>query len=352
MKTLKLTLVAIFLIATASQSFARKEEYKKTISKSFEVNKDAVLAVTNKFGKIHCQNWDKSTISIEVEITVEASSPEKADKYFSKINIDFEGSSSRVSASTHFDDNLFKNNSNNEISVDYNISMPASIGVEMDHKFGDLILGDVEGNSSIDVAYGSLKARKLSGEENDIELKFSEGYIGYVKNAELELKYGELEIDEVVSLSAESKFSSLELGKVDVLTLESGYDDDVIGSVRDLDVEADFSDIEIRNLNERLIADIDYGELKVKEIASGFKLVDIENSFSDANLGFHPEASFRLSATIKMGDLSYPRDRSRLTEVELSYTSNKYEGLIGENNDTSSKVLVEAKNAGVNLFYR
>lgn len=352
MKTIKLTLIGIFLIAVASQSYARKEEYKKTISKSFDVNKDAVMVLKNKFGKIHCQNWDKNTIAIQVEITVEASSQEKADKYLDRINVVFDGSSARVSAVTNIDDKLFNNNSNNDISIDYMVSMPASIGVEIDHKFGDLILEEVEGNSSIEVAYGSLKARSLSGESNDLEIKFSEGYVGYVKNAELELKYGEMEIDEVGSLSAESKFSSLELGKVDVLTLESGYDDDVIGSVRDLDVEADFSDVEVRNLSDRLIADFDYGELNVKEIGSGFKMVDISSSFSDANLGFHPEASFRLSATVKMGDLSYPRDRSRLTEVELSYTSNKYEGVVGGNNDTSSKVIIESKNAGVNLFYR
>ena len=176
----------------------------KTITKSYDINKDAVLALKNKFGKIHCQNWDKNTIAIEVEITVEASSQEKAEKYFDKIKIDFSGTSSRVSATTNFDDNMFKNNKG-EISVDYMVSMPASIGVEIDHKFGDLILESVEGNSSIEVGYGSLEAKKLMGDENDLEIKFSEGYVGYVKNADLEVKYGEMEIDEALSLSAESK---------------------------------------------------------------------------------------------------------------------------------------------------
>lgn len=351
MKTLNLIVATVFLLASSLSGMAANEEYKKTISKSFDINKDAVLALTNKFGKIHCQNWDKNTIDIKVEITVDASSQEKADKYFEKIQIEFSGNSSRVSAVTNFDDNMFKNNKG-DISVDYMVSMPSSIGVEIDHKFGDLILENVEGNSSVEIAYGSIKAKNLSGSSNTLEVKFSEGYIGMINNAELELKYGELEIDECKSLSAESKFSTLQIGKVDVLTLESGYDDDVIGSVRDLDVEADFSDVEVRSLVDRLVADFDYGELKVKEIGSGFSLVDISSSFSDANLGFHPEASFRLSATIKMGDLSYPRDRSRLTEVELSYTSNKYEGLVGGKSETASKVLIDSKNAGVNLFYR
>jgi len=351
MKTLKIILVATLLMAVSFQTYAIRDEFKKTISKSYDVNKDALLELKNKFGKIHCENWDKNVIAIEVVITVKAASQEKANKYFDKINIAISGSGDRVSVETDFADNLFNNNKV-DISVDFLVSMPATINIEIDHKFGDLILANVEGNSSVELGYGTLKAKRLEGEENELEIKFSEGFIGYVKNAELELKYGELAIDEAGSLSAESKFSSLQVGKVDVLTLESGYDDDIFGSVRDFDIEADFSDVEVRSLSERLVADIDYGELKVKEIGSNFSLVDIGNSFSDVNLGFHPDASFRLSATIKMGDLSYPRNKARLTEVELSYTSNKYEGVIGDNADTSSKVLIESKNGGVNLFYR
>lgn len=351
MKTLKLSVLFFATIFLSLQSFAFKEEFTKKITKSFDINKDATLVVKNKFGKINCQNWDKNSIAIEVEITVTATSQDKANKYFDKITIDLTGSSSRVSATTSFDDNMFSKN-DNEISVDYMISMPASINIEIDHKFGDIILDEVNGSSSIEIGYGSLKANKLSNENNDLEIKFSDAYIGYVKNADLELKYSELEIDKSQSLSAECKFSEMNIGEIDMITLESGYDDDFIGKVRDIDVEASFSDIEIMSLSERLVADCDYGSIKVKEVKNNFKLIDISNSFSDANIGFNSEASFRLVATIKMGDLSYPRDKSRLTEVEISYTSSKYEGVVGDNADTSSKVLVDAKNSGVNLFYR
>jgi len=351
MKTLKISLLLVILGAFLGTQLSAKEEFTKKISKSFDVNKDAVLAVKNKFGKIHCENWDKNSISIEVTITVEASNQEKANKYFDKIDISLSGSSSRVSASTKLEDNLFDNN-NNEISIDYMINMPASISVELDNKFGDIIIDEVLGSSMIEVSYGSLNAKKLAGNDNELEIKFSEGYIGYLKSADLELKYSEMEIDEANDMSAESKFSELDIGEIDVLTLESGYDDDFIGKIRDLDVEADFSDVEIRSLEERLVAEIDYGELKVKEMGRDFDLIDLSNSFADANIGFNAEASFRLNATVKMGDFSYPRDKARLSVVDLSFTSNKYEGVIGDNQDTGSKVIIESKNSGVTLHYR
>ena len=344
-------LAAAILISFSYQGLAAKEEFKKTLTKSFDVDKDALLTLKNKFGKIHCENWDKNSIAVEVTITVEAKSQENANKYLDRIKVDISGSRNNVSVVTDFDDNLFKNDNGN-VSVDFMISMPASISIDVDHKFGDLILPEVEGNSKVDLSYGSIKANKFGGDQNEIDIKFSEGYIGYIKNGQLELKYGELELDEAGSLNAESKFSSFKLGKADVLTLDSGYDDDVIGAVRDLDVEGGFSDIEVRSISERMVADIDYGALKVKEIGGNFKYVEVTNSFSDANLGFNPEASFRISATIKMGDMTYPRDKARLNEVELSFTSNKYEGIVGDNENTSSKVVIESKNAGVNIFYR
>ncbi|MCD4682924.1 MAG: hypothetical protein K8R86_06550 [Bacteroidales bacterium] len=351
MKTLKLSLLIVLLGTLIGTQLSAKEEFTKKISKSFDVNKDATLAIKNKFGKIHCENWDKNSISIEVTITIEASNQEKANKYFDKIDISFSGSSTRVSATTNLEDNLFDKN-NNEISIDYMINMPRSISVELDNKFGDIIIDEVYGSSMIELGYGSINAKKLAGDNNELEIKFSEGFIGYVKSADLELKYSELEIDEANDMSAESKFSELDIGKIDVLTLESGYDDDFIGKIRDLDVEADFSDVEVRSISERLIAEIDYGELKIKEMGRDFDLIEIASSFSDANIGFNAEASFRLIATIKMGDLSYPRDKARLSVVDISFTSNKYEGVIGDNQDTGSKVIIESKNSDVTLYYR
>lgn len=351
MNTLKISLLIVLLGTLIGTQALAKEEFTKKISKSFDVNKDATLAIKNKFGKIHCQNWDKNTISIEVTITIEASSQEKANKYLDGIIISFSGNNDLVTATTSFDDKLMDKN-DNEISIDYMVNMPKTIGIEIDHKFGDIILEEVQGSSKIDLGYGSLKANKLAGNSNELDIKFSEGFIGYIKSANLELKYSELEINEANDMTAESKFSELNIGRIDVLTLESGYDDDFIGSIRDLDVEAGFSDVEVRSLEERLIANIDYGEIKVKEMGRNFKLIDITNSFADANIGFNRESSFRLNATIKMGDFSYPRDNARLTVVDLSFTSNKYEGVIGDNQDTGSKVMIEAKNSGVNLYYR
>ncbi len=351
MKTLKVFLLVVFIGLTSGQLMAQKDEFSKKISKSFDVNKDALLTVTNKFGKIQCLNWDKNNISIEVTITVDASSQDKANKIFDKISIDISGNSSGVTARTNFGDKVFNKN-DNDLSIDYLISMPKSVSIDLDNKFGDIILDVVSGSAKLELGYGTIKCKRLEGNNSDLDIKFSEGSINYVKSSTLHLQYSDLDINEAGDMTADTKFSDFVVGSIDVLTIKSGYDDDKIGDARDIDINASFSDMEVQSLSERIVADFDYGGLKVKQISNNFKLVDLTNSFSDANLGFAPNASFRLSATMKMGDISYPRDKATLSVVDISYTSSKYEGVVGDNQDTNSKVLIDSKNGGVTLYYR
>jgi hypothetical protein len=153
-------------------------------------------------------------------------------------------------------------------------------------------------------------------------------------------------------MTAETKFSDFKIGTVEVLTLETGYDDDHIGSVRDLDIKSGFSDIEVRSLETRLKADCDYGELIVKQVDKDFNLIDITNSFADATIGLYPNVSFKIVATVKMGDLDFPEDNARLSVVDLSGSSKKYEGVVGDGDTTNARILVEAKYSDITIYYR
>ena len=351
MKTLKFNTALLILVLLAATSFARKEEFSKEISKSFDIDKNANLIVKNKFGLVHCANWDKSSISIKVTITVDASDQKKANSYFDKIDISLTGNRAEVKAVTEFGNNAFGNNNN--ISVDYLIYLPASVNVDIKNKFGEVIVDEVGGTADIYVAYGSLRAKRLLNEDNKLKMSFSEGcFIGYLNSADVELKYSDLEVSEVKNISLETGFSELKIGAAEVITLESGYDDLYVGTVRDIDIDSDFSDLEIRNVKQRLVADYSYGDLNVKQIDKDFLLIDLDNSFGDAKIGIEEGASFKLIANIKMGDFEFPEDNARLSVVDLSFSSNKYEGVIGGNENTKSKVILETSHSDVSLFFR
>ena len=343
------SIVLIFLSLVFVQAWAG-EEYTKKITKSFAVNKDANLLVKNKFGDIFCENWQKDEIAIEVKISVEASSQDKANKYFDNISVDISGNASQVTAKTTFDDKLF-NKGNNSVSVDYLIKMPKSISLDLDNKFGEIFIDEVDGRALIDLAYGNFRANRLNNSDNELEIKFSEGSAEYIYKANLELKYSEFDVEEMAEMIAESKFSELTVDKIEILSLESGYDEDNIGSVVKMDVEADFSEIDLDFLEDELVADLSYGELLVKEVKTGFSLIRIDNSFSDSYVSFQPDAAFKIDADIKMGEFDY-RANARIVAEEISYTSKKFSGTIGDGDASGSKVILKCKNSDIKLRYK
>lgn len=351
MKNLKIGFALLLVVLLTTNSYARKEEFIKEISKSFDVDNNATLTLKNKFGLVHCENWEKNTISIKVSISVDATSQEKANSYFDKINISLNGTRSEVSAITEFGNNAFKNNSN--IRVDYLIYFPSSINVDISNKFGEVILDEVHGTSDISVAYGSLRVKRLLNENNKLKMSFSEDcFVGYLNNADVELKYSDLEVSEVSNISLETGFSELKIGTAEVITLDSGYDDLFVGIVKDIDIESDFSDMEIRNVKQRLVADYSYGDLNVKQMDKDFILIQLDNSFGEAKVGIEEGASFKLIANIKMGDFTFPENMAHLSVVDISFSSNKYEGIIGDDNSTKSKVILDSRNSDISLFFR
>jgi hypothetical protein len=351
MKTRKIILLILAVIwVIPFNGFAAREEFSKKINRTFEVDKNATLVLVNKFGKINCTNWEKHSIAIEVVITVEASGEKKANEVLDKIDVAISGNRNKVSAITNFEDKF--STGNNKVQVDFLVSMPSWVNLEVDHKFGDLIIAEVSGNSIIKLGYGNYRIESLSGKNHVMDIKYSNGNVGYLTDAKVDLRYSGFDLDEAGSMTVTSKFSKLKIGRIDALTIDSGYDDDYIGFVRDMDIKASFSNVEIRSLEEKLVASLDYGDIKVRETGRGFKLIDLTSKFAGANIGIHSDASFRVVAAVKLGDFKYPRQKAKLSEVELSHTSSRYEGLIGDDANTSSKILIDTRNGGVTLYYR
>ena len=135
MKTIKI-LFLLFLAAATLTAMADKEEYTREYSKEVTVDPDALLVIKNKYGEVHCQNWNKNMIKIHVVVTVETSNEEKANRMFDKINIELSGDRTKVEGITTLSGSF----NNVEFSIDYNIMMPASTGVDIDHKFGELYI--------------------------------------------------------------------------------------------------------------------------------------------------------------------------------------------------------------------
>jgi hypothetical protein len=351
MKTLigKISLIVILMVFSLLTGIltANGEEFKKYIEKKFDVDKDATLSLSNKFGEVHCEVWNNKQVSVKVEITVEASSQERANKVFDRITVEVAGDQRKVTGQTEVGNMSFNNT---EFSIDYYVMMPKSINIDLKNSFGEIFVEETDGEARVHLEYGDMEIMALNGDYSDITVKFGEGSVGYMKNGKIRLEYSELDIEGANDLDVYTRFSELNIEKMENLSLDTQYDDIQLGHVGTSDVVARFSEVEIDHLNGNFSFDLQYGGLEADDIFAGFTEGRLDVAFAEITLTFDPEASFQVDAEMKFCSLSYPSNAS-VTHKEEGYVTNLYKGVIGSDQGTSAKLVIDSKNGDVNIEF-
>jgi hypothetical protein len=338
----KITLVILFLLPWLAVS---AQDFTKTYEKKIDVDKGASLLIKNKFGKVNCMVWEQSTVSITVTVDVEASSQERANRIFDKINVEISGDRARVQGITEVG-----SISNADFSIDYEVRMPKWIDLDLNNQFGDIYIDAVEGNAQVKLEYGAMEAGAFSGTQTDLMIKFSDAEAGYVKNGTLNIEYSEWQSDGADNLKVITRFSEVNLDKVAVLNLDSQYDEVVVGNAGEVISVSRFSELNFGKIKGSFDFDIEYGELDVEYIAPTFANGKLRNTFAGASLGFDPGASISLDAELQFGDLSFPKALSMNHET-VGYTTEIYKGKLGSASGTPSQLRIISKNADVNIDF-
>ncbi|MCF8302184.1 MAG: hypothetical protein K9I94_02835 [Bacteroidales bacterium] len=341
-------LLPLMLLAFLTSAAFAQEDFKRTVEKEFDVNKNALLKVENKFGKIHCENWNQNKVYIEVTFSIENASERKAERFFEKVDVEFSADENLVEAETHL---KFDDNGDHEFSIDYMVKLPKSMSVELENKFGDIFLDKQDGRVDIDLAYGALDAGMLNHTKNYIEISFGSAEIDFIAGGQFDTKYSEISVEESKELEIDTKFSEWELGKLDILKLDAGYEEFDLEEVDVIDLEASFSEVTIHRVKSEVVAELKYGEIEIKQIDKGFKRCELDNAYAELNIGLEKGAYIQLDAEIKMGSLDYPKDDSNITVTEESFTEDSYKGTIGKGGSPST-MIIESKNGGVQIYFK
>ena len=338
-------LLLIFILPPKKSSGA--DEYTKVISKEYAINRDAQVNLDNKFGQIHCNNWDKNSISIEVKITVTASGQESANRIFSQVNIVMSGTPAQVDAKTIFEKEGSFGRS--KISIDYTVNMPATVNLNLTDKFGDVYLNELSGKGNLHIAYGNMEINKLSNSDNVIEVKFGKADIQSVSGAVLTVKYSDVKIDYAGSLFVDSKYSDLTAKKIISLsvTFEGGNLNLDNSSV--ITAKSKFSDLTIGHIDKKLDLDIQYGDCDVNDLSADFSSITVYNKYGDVKLQIPSGTSYSLDAQTKFCDVDFPEEQANITEQISTNTSKSIKATIGKNLNPEAKVYVRSEFGDVTL---
>lgn len=274
-----LSFVALLLGAADTQAQQPKKKYEfaheRTISQSYTVSSNDKLDIENQFGSVNIKTWNRNEVKVDIRIEVSSNVKEAAEKIFSNIDVTHKKSGNNVYFKTELntkDEKGYKGKHNNNMSIDYEVMMPANLNLDVENKFGKTTLPDLQGKVNITQEFGNLYAGKLS-QPGNIEVRFGGVVIESAVNGKYEFQYAS---DEATIRNLSGK------ANVDIQFCKSGNVVIHAVNVGDLRVDAQYSDVAIvvpRNLNVGISVETNFGSFTNKSN------VDIKEEKDDDDKG-------------------------------------------------------------------
>ena len=325
--TFKTTLIVILAITFMTAQAVSAVEKTKKYHESWAASGVETLNISNKFGEVKFKNEGGSEITIDVVVTVEASSESKANELLNQIDVDFSKNGSTVMAETSIENNF---RSNHEFRIDYVINVPVNKNLIVSNKYGNTVVNKLNANGDFDIQYGNILANELIAPTNgkmNLNLAYGKGNIETTGDINIEISYSNITMGTINDLQLESKYSNIEFEKGRVITIDSKYDKFNFGKVKSVTAITKYSNLRIDYLATSLKIESGYGGIKVNEIAPDFESVSITNSYGQILLGLN-NASYSVDASCNYCGISYPEERFKGNKTKEN-TSFELKGKVG-----------------------
>lgn len=297
-------ILVVFLMLSSSIFATEKERVEK---KTYKVNSNTELKIKNSFGNINIESYSGNEIFIEVKIWAKGRSEKKVINFINSIGVDFNKSGNTVSLKTS---NITNNRKVDQFKIDIDIKVPITNKLDIDNSFGNLFIGDHKGEIDLDISHGNFEISSLPNPNNEIDLNFGNGTIGYINSCELNVSH-----------------SSMQIKKVSNLILES-----------------DFSNNLIDEVEKAIKAEVSHGKgLEIKKLNKEFKFVEIEAEFSKIDLNLRGDFPYTLLYKGSFSSFKKP-DGFNIINRDKDYTS---ETISGECKDGGSKIKVKMSHSSL-----
>ncbi|MEM0991602.1 MAG: hypothetical protein AAF847_08710 [Bacteroidota bacterium] len=343
------------------------DDLSKTITREFNIAANGTTELSNKYGKMDINVWDRNQVKITVTVKVSANNERKAQDALDGIDVDFSNSSDYVSAETEFD---FKgwNNNNVNYKVAYEVYMPATNQLKASMKYGNLRLGKLQGRGEIEVKYGNFYIESL-GDNSSIELAYSNSdctilaaqnlecdvsysrmHIYEAKDIELDSKYCQgMEIESCRNLEIDSGYDRYTIGKANRLELDTEYSNFTLVEVEDATIEADYTNVKIEQLKNSLDIELSYNNCVIEKVMKGFSLVKVDGSHANFKLGVEAGSSYRLQAEGKYSNVRFDDEGMTIRRDIQKSNAFEIEGAKGAAN-ARSRIVAELSYGGLKIW--
>jgi len=332
-------------------------EKTKFYSKSYNIDKNDKVSLSNKFGSINVITWNKNEVKIDAEIKAFANTAAEAQKLIDGVEATSNKESDLISYKTNTINtkgSWGKGSRNGKnININVTIYMPAGIALTAVQQYGNIKMNDFSGPTSITVQYGNFTANSLKSNNNYIKIQYGKCDIKEASQAKINHQYGGgLNIGSIGELELVAQYTSVNIGEIKkTSTIQQQYGNGItIGSTGPLNANVQYSTLKIGNLQGSLTSKVQYGKVNIDEVKEDCKAIVINADYTEVNLGFasNYNANFELKTnygSFKWGDIIYAK---KLGDDDKNYSPSKsYTGTIGENG--SNSITIKANYGGVSF---
>ncbi|MDX2249883.1 MAG: hypothetical protein SF052_24070 [Bacteroidia bacterium] len=321
-------IICLLLLGLSSPFFlfATGEEATQIIEKTYPLTPVDIVEVINKYGKVTVSNWDKKYMEVKITIITKATTKEKAEARLQEVAIRERAFGQKVQFETRLDGTQIPLAGASGIKVNYEIHLPAANPLEIENKFGDIILDKREGNVDIDLSYGDFYAGELLGGGNTLHLQLGKADIRYFHGGDIDFSFGSLHIDQCDFLYLKSNASQIEINKVQNLELYANLGEIRVDEVGTISGNYTSSKFTIGKLNQSLDMDVKYApRFEVREVSAEVEHINIDGNFSSFHIYLDPEAQMNLDATMENGDVLVADPNLKVDSVLVETNQTHYQ---------------------------
>jgi len=351
MKTLSLFKFLLFFSLTPL-ILTGKSDFEKKIEKEFKINSNGKTSINNRYGKVEIKTWDEEKVKIKVTIQVEASNSSDAEKIFDRVKIIFINSNDQVSATTEIESPsksswwLITSTIKQNFSINYEVFIPKNNSLSLVNKYGNIFVGDIQGQSEINLAYGTGKIQSLKG-KSTIDLSYGGLDIQNISSADIFIKYSNLSILQIQSLNLESKYSNISIDRVSRMVSESKYDNYKIQKSESVQLISQYTTLKVEELSDELKLDLKYGSAKMN-LTDSFQCAQINGSYADFKIGVGGQSNFKFDLEARYASVKYPPSLNLSTQIERDHQKT-ISGIYGKKNEATSTVNINLNYGGISI---
>ena len=335
-----LLLVPSVLLATDQTG---KYTKSKKIHEEFTISKDGNFTITNKYGNINITTWDENRIVIDVYIETNGNDEQKVIDKLKNISIDFDSDASFVMAKTIIQKsgysgwNLFGNNHNVGMKINYTIKMPESNMLIVNNDYGNISIDKLLGKAEINCDYGKLFIGELHHTANKINIDYNgKSTIEYINGGTINSDYSTVEIEKSNNLRVNADYSHIQIGSSKNLKYSCDYGDLKAENIGTISGSSDYFHVKIKNLTDVANLTSDYGSIKIENILTGFTSVKIYCDYGNIKLGVEENNTYNFKANVEYGSLKFDQSNYTFHKKITKNNTKYYQGFYLKENSASN----------------